>query len=601
MSPLLYVIAVPFCFGLICLLIPSKNRYGREITAFIGAGIGFFLSIWMFANRPFAWGRSGLVLLKVDSLSGIMILAAGFFTLLIVIYSFKYMRKNSSPGRYYAALLWTYAATTGALLANHLVLLLVFWGFLGLTLYLLVLTGGPQAAPAAQKSLAIIGGTDALMLLGIILIYQVSATFEMDKTSLTFNSITVYAAFFLLLAGVFAKAGCMPFHTWIPDVAANAPVPVTAFLPASLDKLLGIYLLARMSLNMFEMVVSVNLVLMIIGAFTILAGVGMALVQHDMRKLLAYHAVSQVGYMVLGLGTGTVLGLLGGLFHLLNNTLYKTCLFLTAGSVKAQTGTTDLDKLGGLGRLMPWTFVSFLIAALAISGIPPLNGFVSKWMIYQGLLKLKDSGDNLWIIWLFAAMLGSGLTLASFMKLAHSVFLGQSAPSLKKLKIRENSFSIVFPLVVMAFLCIVFGVFALSGPFKLFLLPLVDSVSFPGFWAAGPVTLMILAGLVIGLIIYIIGNIKNVREADPFIGGEKLSAESRVTGTGFYNTIQEMPGIKYFYKQAAAKMYDVYEQGNKLAYGLGGFLRKAHTGFLNLYLVWILIGLVVLLILLMGR
>ena len=170
---------------------------------------------------------------------------------------------------------------------------------------------------------------------------------------------------------------------------------------------------------------AMNTFLMAIGSLTIVCAVMMALVQHDLKRLLGYHAVSQVGYMVLGIGTGNPIGIAGGIFHMLNHAIYKSCLFLSAGAVEKKTGTTDLDKLGGLSKTMPVVYVAFLIASLAISGVPPLNGFASKWMIYQGIIETGRQGSHLWILWLMAAMFGSALTLASFMKLVHAVFLGQ--------------------------------------------------------------------------------------------------------------------------------------------------------------------------------
>src|SRR4030042_5389712 len=118
----------------------------------------------------------------------------------------------------------------------------------------------------------------------------------------------------------------------------------------------------------------------------------MSLIQHDLKRLLGYHAVSQVGYMVLGIGTGNPIGIAGGLFHMLNHAIYKSCLFLSGGSVEKKAGTTELDKLGGFAKIMPITFVTFVIASLAISGVPPFNGFASKWMIYQGIIEIGKNG-----------------------------------------------------------------------------------------------------------------------------------------------------------------------------------------------------------------
>jgi len=601
MSPLFYPIVVPILIGAVCFLVPRKVKVIREFLALLTSAFTLGLVIWLFIEKPLEWSFSGYLILRLDNLSGFILLASGLFGFLITLYSIKFMQGSDHLSTYYGSLLWTLGAACGALLANHFIVLLVFWGFLGITLYLLVLTGGEDTASAAKKSFVIIGGSDALILLGIFFIYVLSSTFEIDKITLPFKGTLVYFAFIFLALGAFAKAGVMPLHTWIPDLAEKAPIPVTAYLPAALDKLLGIYLLGRMCLNVFEMNGAMNLLLMIVGSVTIIAAVMMALIQHDMRRLLAYHAVSQVGYMVLGIGTGNPIGIAGGIFHMLNNSIYKSCLFLSGGAVQHRTGTTDLNKLGGLGKIMPLTFTSFIIAALAISGVPPLNGFVSKWMIYQGLVELGQTGDKLWIIWLVSAMFGSALTLASFMKITHSVFLGISSKEMGLKKIKEVGVGMATSMVVLALLCLIFGIFVYSVPLKYFLFPSVPGVSFIGIWSPGLATIMILLGLAVGFIIYLLGNLKGIREAKTFIGGETLPVETRVTGTGFYNTIREIGGIRKLYDWAEAKWFDIYDQGSRMSFGFANLLRRAHTGVLTSYVLWVFVGLAVILIVLMGR
>jgi formate hydrogenlyase subunit 3/multisubunit Na+/H+ antiporter MnhD subunit len=601
MNPLLYPIIIPIIIGTICAIIPRNIKVIREFLAFIGSALAFGLVIWLFIQKPLDWTYNGVLILRLDDLSSFVLLASGLFGFLITLYSLRFMHGKENLSSYYGSLLWTIGAACGALLANHLIVLLIFWGFLGITLYLLVLTGGKDAAAAAKKTLVIVGGSDALILLAIGFLYTMTSTFEMNNIFLSFNQALVYIIFILLALGAFAKAGAMPLHTWIPDVAEAAPIPITAYLPAALDKLLGIYLLGRMCLNLFEMSGAMNLFLMIIGAVTIIAAVMMALIQHDLRRLLAYHAVSQVGYMVLGLGTGNPIGIAGGLFHMLNHSIYKACLFLSGGAVQHRTDTTDLDKLGGVGKFMPVTFISFLIAAFAISGIPPFNGFVSKWMVYQGLVELGRTGDKLWIIWLVAAMFGSGLTLASFMKLTHTTFLGVPSKLVISKKIKEVGFSMIVPIVVLALLCVIFGVFAFSIPLKYFLHPTVPGISYFGVWSPGLATIMILVGLVVGFLIYLAGNLKGIREADSFVGGEHIPVEERVSGTGFYNTIRESGGLHRIYNWAEAKWFDIYDQGGRFCFSLAGLFQKVHTGILTSYTAWVFMGVIVLLIVLMGR
>jgi len=534
----------------------------------------------------------------------------GIFFLLITIYSVGFMRKKKNLIYYYSFLILTLLSSLGAVFSNNLILFMVFWGFLGLLLYLLIGFGQTEhASYTAKKAFIIIGGTDALMLLGLALIWHLTGSLQMDEINISLNTKIAVLAYMCLAAGAFAKAGAMPFHTWVPDTAQDAPTPVTAFLPASLDKLLGIYFLARISLNMFKMNTAMNTVLMIVGSVTIVAAVMMALIQHDLKRLLGYHAVSQVGYMVLGIGTGNPIGIAGGLFHMLNNTIYKSCLFLAGGAVEKEAGTTDLEKLGGFAKIMPITFTSFLIASLAISGIPPFNGFASKWMIYQGIMKTADNGSHLWIIWLIAAMFGSALTLASFMKLIHAVFLGQPAkkqPQINEVltkaeamvnKRRETSPTMWIPQVFLAGLCVIFGVFAYRIPLKMFIFPsLGEKIEFLGIWNASLATILIIVGVAVGIIIYLLGTITKTRETEAFIGGEILEkqANMRVSGTEFYDTIKDITPLDTIYRLAERKVFDIYHLGSIITFGFNKILSYLHNGILPTYLSWCLLGMIIL-------
>ncbi|MCX5716360.1 MAG: proton-conducting transporter membrane subunit [Candidatus Omnitrophica bacterium] len=382
---------------------------------------------------------------------------------------------------------------------------------------------------------------------------------------------------------------------------------VTAYLPASVDKLLGIYLLDRISLGLFAANQAVNMILMILGSITILAAVMMALIQHNMKRLLGYHAVSQVGYMVLGIGTGNPIGIAGGIFHMLNHAVYKSCLFFGAGNVEYRAKTTELNELGGLARSMPFTYISFLVASLSISGVPPFNGFVSKWMIYQGLVnRINDAGHIsrvVSILCFVAAMLGSGLTLASFMKLLHAVFLGKG----KNRQAREVPWLMLVPGALLALLCIVFGVFAFAVPLKYFVVPVVASyrdlsgMAVPGAWSPKLATLIILLSLVFGLAVFYFSRLRTgLRQDEPFAGGQTSESigENTVTGADFYNTVRDISWIGGMYKKAENGLFDIYEQGKKV-FSLSSALQYLHNGVLPTYMVWMLIGTMILFLMLL--
>jgi len=602
------LIVIPLAAGVLVLLTPSGSRGVKEGIALLASLVTLALGIALFLERPLEWSAAGVKLLRLDGLNAFIIPAAGLFGVLIVLYSVRFMAGKPHRKDYYSCLLFTLGASCGVLLADHLILLLIFWGLVGFTLYLLVSAGGSPAAAPAKKTFIIVGGSDALLLLGLGIIWLKSGSWELSGIALPLRGLVSIAAFLCLAVAAFAKAGAMPFHTWIPACAEPAPVPVVAFLPAAIDKLLGIYLLARISLETFRFASgsAISIFLMIVGAMTVVAAVMMALIQHDMKRLLSYHAVSQVGYMVLGIGTGIPLGIAGGIFHMLNHAIYKSCLFLTSGAVEFKKGTTDLDRLGGLARVMPISFACFIIAALAISGVPPLNGFFSKWMIYQGIINTKNSvgiAGGLWPLWLLAAMFGSALTLASFMKLLHAVFLGSGEDSRSR---DEVPGSMWIPMSVLALLCVVLGILAYPLAIKGFLggaIPdLGAAAGWPGWWKPGLATALILIGLAVGWIVYRLGNLKGMRTDESYIGGEKLfPPPNRVTGTEFYRTISEMSPFKQLYKLAGEKYFDIYDLGSKLTFWISDRLKALHGGVLPVYLSWCLLGIVVFLIILMRQ
>lgn len=597
--PLLWPIGLPFAGGALCLLLPRFLGRLAPLAAVLLTAATTWLAWPLFAGPPQSLDLAGIAAFRLDPLSAFVLLVVSAFGFLITLYSWGYLPRPARHREYYAYMLATVGAANGAVLANDLLLLLVFWGFLGVTLYLLISLRGPQAAAAAKKSFILIGGSDAVLLFGIGLFWHLTGTLRLDGPAVPLSGAASHAAFLAFAVAAFAKAGAMPFHTWVPDYGEQADAPVTAFLPASLDKLLGIYLLFRAATGLFQMNGSMQFVLLAVGASTVLAAVMMALVQHDLKRLLSYHAVSQVGYMLLGIGTGLPLGLAGGLFHMLNHAMYKSCLFLCAGNVEAKAGTTDLDRLGGLARLMPVTFTATLIASLAISGIPPLNGFASKWMIYQGLVDLGGQGGFWWVVWLATAMFGSALTLASFVKVLHSVFLRRTA---EQPPVREAGWRMTLPVALLAAGCAVFGVLAYRLPLPLFIFPSLPApVTLTGLWWAGPATVLLLAAMAAGLGLYAFTRLGKVREAKTYIGGETLDDEAvQVTGVDFYRTISDLPPLALAYRLAEKKYFDLYTVGTNLVMYLSEALKELHTGRLPWYLTWVLFGLVGLLFLLRG-
>ena len=593
-------VGVPVAAGILCLIIPDKTKLLARLVAVAVTAASMAVSVLVFIRKPLYWPPVMNPTFFVDDLGALSGLGVSFFALIVAIYSLGFISRHN--GRFFGYLLMTLGSALGAVYSNNLIMLVVFWGALAALLYLMVsIDAGQKASAAAKKSLIIIGATDALMIFAVGLIWKMSGTFLIEGTHIELDGPMPYIAYILMAIAGLAKAGAMPFHSWLPEVAENAPAPVTAYLPASLDKFLGIYLLARASLSIFAMNVFSNTFLLIIGAVTIVLAVAIALVQHDLKRLLGYHAVSKVGYMVLGIGTGTAVGIAGGLFHMVNNAVYKSCLFLGGGNVEKRAGTTDLSALGGLARYMPVTFLCFLTASLSISGIPPLNGFVSKWMVYQGIVQLGASKNPGWVIWLVAAMFGSAMTVASFVKLLHSIFLGRGNPSLGGIK--EAGIHMLIPVFALAFICVVFGVFAFLLPIPVFIIPALGemAVEYLGTWEPGIATALLLAGIAAGLFIYLFVAPKKARLTGTFIGGEDPRSLDRVTGAEFYDTIKENAVLSGIYRNEGKSLFDIYYLGKRLTAWLAGMLQGLHNGILPTYLAWCLLGMIAIFITLFLR
>lgn len=609
MKSIAAILILPAVTGIMLFLIPERYRVWKGIASLLACAVSCWLGILIFVSPDSISGLeassltyvndlSPYVTFRTDNLSKLIVLCSTVFSLLILLYSIVYTGRKNTKG-YYSWFLITLSCTCGAALADNLLLFLGFWGILGITLYMLIPKVDEDSSAAAKKTLILIGASDSIMIIGIALIWSLTGTLNMSSVSLPAGNILTAVAFLALLTGSFTKAGAFPFHSWVPDYAANAPASSSAYLPASLDKLLGIYFLARITNGIFVMNEWMKMLLLVLGVTSIIIAVMMAMIQHNYRKLLGFHAVSQVGYMIVGFGLGSMIGVAAGLFHMINNALYKSGLFLCAGSIEYRTGSDKIDDTGGLSKAMPLTFFSSLIFAMSISGIPPLNGFASKWMIYQGIIDLGSEGSisgNLWVVWLGLAVLGSALTMASFVKFIGGIFLGRRNRELENIK--EVPVTMWLPQILLAIICIFFGVFATNIVVPKIIMPVSGSFVFDGIWNSSLVSLLVLVSIILGVIIYLSLNIKKFRSEDSFIGGEKIQEETNYPVTEFYNTIKEFRFFSWAYSRAGEKWFDVYDLSKRSVLWLSHQFSEAHTGVLTGYIIWAVAGLILMLLIL---
>ncbi len=543
---LLFVI--PAIVGALLLVIPMTARYLRGVISTVTAALLVYLAINLWGQQieiNLPWAGFGIDFqLRYYGFSQFIVTAITMFAFLITLYSTKFMVDKPKSNQFYGFLLLTEAMAIGAALANNLIVMLFFWEGLLITTFALISLGSEKAFQTGLKSFIIIGLSDLCLTMGIGIIWVQAKTLVMSEINLDTAGLNG-VAFVLMMIGAIGKAGAMPFHTWIPDAAEDAPLPFMAYLPAALEKLLGVYLVARIALDFFTLTDGMRILVMSIGAITIIFAVMMALVQKDFKRLLSYHAISQVGYMILGIGTGVPIGIVGGLFHMINHAMYKCCLFLTSGSVESQNGTTDLNQLGGLWRQQPLTMICFVVAAASISGVPPFNGFVSKEMIFEGALEMGSA----YRIFYVAAVLGALFTAASFLKLGHAAFFDKVDP--KKPRVKDAHWTMQLPMIVLALTCIVFGVWhklPLNGILKPALMESMDKVIDKGIhfeFGFGPLfwtTVLILTFAILNHWI-----------------GYKLTGK----GLGASHHIYELPGLHQIYDLAEKQTFDPYVQGKR--------------------------------------
>jgi len=349
--------------------------------------------------------------LAVDSLTAVMLLVVTSVSLLVQIYSTGYLAGDTGYSRYFAYMSLFTASMIGLVLADNLLQLYVFWEMVGLCSFLLIgfWFHKPSAAAAAKKAFVVTRLGDLGFLIALLVLFNVTGTFNISElfkeesvralasagflglTALTWVSLGIFA-------GAVGKSAQFPLHVWLPD-AMEGPTPVSALIHAATMVAAGVYLVGRMLPLVHHSAEAMGLIAFI-GAFTALIAAGLGLVMHDIKRVMAYSTVSQLGYMMLALGVG---GYGAAFFHLMNHAFFKALLFLGAGSVSHGTqgsageGTFDMRYYGGLRHAMPWTFWALVVASLSLAGVPPLVGFFGKlWLLLaaveRGLLWLVAVG-----------------------------------------------------------------------------------------------------------------------------------------------------------------------------------------------------------------
>ena len=432
------------------------------------------------------------IFLVLDGFSVLMLCIINLIGLVALFYSLSYMSRYTAEAHYYALFCLIVAGMNGVVLSGDLFNLFVFLEVSVIASYALVAFGVGKTELEASFKYQVLGGlASMLILLAIGLIYWKTKTLNLADVRHVLDA--GYSRPFyvfvqvLLIAGFGLKAAIIPFHAWLPDAHSSAPSPISAMLSGVLIKAVGIYVLIRLFFNMFVFSHEIALVLTSLGAISMVLGSLLAIMQWDVKRLLAYSSISQIGYVVMAFGMGillllkgdqeaaAILAIGGGIYHMINHAVFKGLLFLNAGSLEYRLDTRDLKEMGGLSKAMPVTATTSFMASMSISGIPPFNGFFSKLIIIIAAI------NGRFYLLATLAVVVSIITLGYFLKFQRYAFFNKAGKAAEKIK--EVPFPMSFSMIFLAILCVGLSLLAIPSISDTVLRPAIDVLIQPELYS----------------------------------------------------------------------------------------------------------------------
>ena len=488
--PLPVFIAIPLVTAFLLPIFSGLGRKGKAVATVLANLATISLLVLAVASigqsRVYEVGKWSIPLginLVLDGLSSLLLLAVSVVSAAAMLFSARYMEQYTAKAKFLCLFLLMVAGMNGVVLSGDIFNLFVFLEIASLASYALVGFGCEHEELEASFKYMVLGSIGSIFILfAVALVYGNTGSLNMAYISKAIQSSGLNAglsfAMALFVVGFGLKAALVPFHAWLPDAHPSAPAPISAMLSGILIKTLGIYALARVVFNVFGVSVSMGWLLVVLGLLSMVAGAFLAIGQGDFKRLLAYSSISQIGYVVLGLGLGGLiiardgnlawasLAILGGLFHLVNHAVYKSLLFLTSGSVQMSTGTRQLKQMGGLAEKLPFTRATCTVASASIVGIPPFSGFWSKLILVIAAVQAH-------FYWVAAIIVFVSLcTLIMYLKVQRYVFLGELPENLRQIK--ENRGSMLVAMLFLACLCVLMGLLLVPALRSNILQPAVD-------------------------------------------------------------------------------------------------------------------------------
>lgn len=632
----------------------------RTVCGYVAFVITLIASIWvaMVAWQALTAGTvQGTVILTiaslnsslaftVDQLSAIFLLVTSLIAVCVTLFSIRYIQiyERYSLVRYYPLLLLFFASVISVVSVHNMLFFLVFWEFMTLTSYILVVfeTDNARASRAGLRYFIATHIATVCMILATIILYAHAGSFEFTALRGAMEGLmaTSPALVHLLLAlfviGFATKAGILPFGFWLPDAYPAAPTAASAAFAGTMTKLAvyGVIRVFTAFLPVSPFLSVWGVLIAVVGTISIFIGALTALQQTDSKRLIAFNIISSVGYMWLAVGTAlallrispavATLALLAGLFHVVNGACYGSLLFLNAGAGRYRTGTCDMEKAGGLMRIMPVTAATAIIASLSIAGMPLFSGFSSKWLIFQSTI-VGGFELPLFVFLAIVAIFISAIVLACFMKFLGMLFVGKLHVG-PEVEHREVPVTMVIPQVVIGIFCVLFGVLPILAMKHLYtavsaILPRGYSPTFASLFGTSPLTvnlslsgapsgawgpvviLVAFAGcLSLAYLIFRMGGAQT-RQVPMWLCGEEHDfAEVRYPVHSFLLTFNRyfaklypsIPVPKLPRPASVLKLLNIdkwlYYPGLRLGERLIRAISATHAGFPQLYMLWMIVG-----------
>jgi multicomponent Na+:H+ antiporter subunit D len=452
------LLLVPFLAVVVLNLLPKRARGAALWVSFgvlgLEAAAAFVERFSSIDSLAFAWLESVFGFrLAADHLSGLAMLCAGIVGMVAVLVARRTLKDAGEKFLFANLVLVALVGINGIAMVRDLFSLYVFVEVTAIATFILITASRSERGfEGAWKYiiLSVIASVLMLTSIGFFLLSAGDVTFDAVKSTLGAPGSLTWVALALFLCGLFVKGGLVPFHGWLADAYTAAPAPVSVFMAGIVTKASGIFALLRIVSSTMGSALPGREILLVVGALTIVVGAFLALGQSNMKRMLAYSSVSQMGYIVLALGGDLSLGILAAGLHFFNHAISKSQLFANAAAIEEQLGTLNMDEMGGLGARMPVTAGTTAVATLSIAGLPPLAGFWSKLLIVLALWNAKEYGFAV------VAILASLVTLAYFLSLQRRVFFGKTHP--KWAHVKEAAPGLLVPVVALALITIALGI-----------------------------------------------------------------------------------------------------------------------------------------------